>query len=145
MPNPIYDLNPVNWFQIYQDYRTWNTDGVAVEAIPPWDAGQSGSELLAVLVTTPSGRDTWRFGGWLTLKFNTGIDDPSAVTAESAQSYRLSLGEIKLLPVQRFSDIYTIRISPPYWLPDIETKIWAYIGEIIYPEIELLEQINAKV
>lgn len=144
MPNPTYELNPVNWFKIYEDYREWDVVDNVAKGIEDWEAGQAGAELLAIYVETPSGKESWRYGGSISISFPTGIDDPIAGNAVSSRSYRLKLNEVTLIDVKKYAPTYSLRMSVPYWLPDIRTKIWIYIGPINYPEISLLNTINSK-
>lgn len=146
MVNPIYQLNETNWELFYNETKARQTQGEVSFPIEPWELGLlADSELLAVYCSTESGGDNWRFGGYMSIGFSTGLTVGGLPDAESSQARRLQLNSLKLYQVQKYAAEYSIRFSVPYWMPDISIQVWQYTGSIIYPNIQLLETINAKV
>jgi hypothetical protein len=145
MPNPTYQLIADNWELFY--FETVSRPSAFPLPVENWTFSpslQSEAELLAIYAETPSGRESWKFAGYLNLKFPTGLTVGGLTDAESSISRPIPLNRITLFPVQKFSSSYGLEMSVPHWIPDIALNIWEYTGEIIYPEIALLNEINAK-
>ena len=146
MVDPVYQLNSDNWILFYSETRSRPETFPLPAKNWKFSPGlQSEADLLAVFCSTPSGADEWLFGGFLNISFPTGLSEGGVTDARSNQIRKLRLKEIRLFPVQKFSSSYALEFSIPYWLPDILIKVWEYSGSVTYPEIELLQEINAKV
>lgn len=146
MPNPQYQLNETNWELFYSETKYRATQGEVAIPIEPWKLGLlADSELLAVACQSKGAKDNWIYAGFMTLGFSTGLTVGGVADAESGTSRRLKLNQIQIFPVQKFAAEYSIAFSVPYWLPDITITVWQYIGAVVYPEITLLNEINAKI
>lgn len=146
MVNPVYQLNETNWELFYSETKSQVVNGEVKFPIDPWEVGLlADSELLAVYCETETGRDNWRFGGWIRVGFSTGLTIGGLPDSESSQARRLQLNAIKLFPVQKYAADYSIGFSVPPWMPDITIRVWQYIGPIVYPDFQLLQSIDSRI
>lgn len=146
MVDPVYQLNEDNWLLFYNE--TVARPNIFPLPLENWAFSpslQSEAELLAVYVDSPNGQDSWSFGGFLNIEFSTGLTVGGSTDAKSNTVRKLKLNEIQLFPIQKFSSSYGIEFSIPYWIPDINAYIWEYTGQVVYPNMQLLQEINAKV
>jgi hypothetical protein len=123
-----------NWEQIYETERA---------AQPVGDSGNfysigsieipilTTASALAVQTSTPTGRASWRVGGWLQLRLDLvgegGIRPPPLLLIDRKKVWLGIATLIRWQPIRANRD-YTLLFDVPDWFPDVKVIIWEYRG-----------------
>ena len=99
---------------------------------------------LAVQASTPTGRVSWRVGGWLQLRLDPvgegGISPPPVLLVDRQKVWLGVATLIRWQPI-RANSTYTLLFDVPDWFPDVKLVLWEYRG----PDGNLNERGNVSI
>ena len=87
------------------------------------------NNVVAVLVTSDSDPGTWRRGGYLKQKINTGIADGAVIDSYLTQEF-LQLRRINIIQLQRINGEFALEFAVPRWFKQVSVSVWQYTGTV---------------
>lgn len=144
--------NPNNWDLIWQGSFTAPSPPGGVDELEryyPLDAIPVpvllDNELIGVSAESSTAKNHWHFAGQIYQRINTGLlggGTPNAVTSVK----RLYLRQITFLKYSLdYGSTYSLLIKIPYWIRQIDLKVWGYIGPVTDSTEDKLTQILNEV
>jgi hypothetical protein len=100
--------------------------------------------VLACRIINSSAKSTWKFGGYLSQRFQIGSGGGvSALPEVDATSLRLRLNRSKLLIFPQYIDTYSLTYEPPTWFKNVQFSLWEYRGTVTDSIEELVNQVGS--
>lgn len=110
--------NASNWSLVYEETLTRQPGLFTMPIL-------LSSNIVAIVVTTPSPKPTWFTGAWVNQLIPTGLIDSS--TTWSIGSNRILLERNVLVFPQSLSN-YALQFSFPAYFPTVFLSVWEYTG-----------------
>lgn len=124
--------NPLNWSSI--DSKTINAvkitspDGVEsyIPINPQTIAVMTESSAVAIYVSTPSPKSTWKHGGFLGVNIFTGLAGQGGLCEISRHDLPLNKSKVIIIPSYSANKSFTFFV--PKWFKAVFWEIWEYTG-----------------
>jgi hypothetical protein len=130
---PILELqNSANWSRLW-DYSTMaapvpNQPGYTLEIPPIVVPFQLEGNIIAISATSATARPSWRFGGRVAKKIQTGITIGGIPDVTVSDGRKLYLNQINLFRFTPLTATYALEITPAFYLTQISLSLWVYTG-----------------
>lgn len=99
--------------------------------------------IIAIHASSFSAQENWKYAGSIYQKIQTGI-----TVGGSADSYLSShkfyLNQITICPLLQLDSSFALEIKIPYWIRDINLKVWQYTGPVMDSYINKFDSILEK-
>ena len=102
------------------------------------------SPIIAIYALSTSDPGTWRYGGRIRQRVNTGIAF-GGVYDGIVSERRFNLRRVNVLQFDPLVNGYALELIIPYWLRDIGFSIWEYVGLIEDTTETQLDDIETKI
>ena len=99
------------------DYRVMSGNPV-----PPYLSINLRKNILAVYVSSPTAKPTWKLAGWLNQVVTVGI--PVLNGQVNIGATHLLLRKTQLIELDQSFGSYQVFINFPYWLDTVEIALW---------------------
>lgn len=133
MSKPILELqNSSKWSRLWDFSVTAapvpNQPGYTLEIPPIVVPFLLENHIIAIAVTSSTAKPTWKVGGRIAKKIQTGITIGGSPDATISDARKLYLNQINLFRFTPYTANYALEITPAYYLTQASLSLWVYTG-----------------
>ncbi len=85
--------------------------------------------IIAIYASSTSARETWKYAGSIYQKIQTGIT-VGGTPDSYLTNHKFYLNQITICRQLQLDSSFAIEIRIPYWIRDIDLKVWQYVGTV---------------
>lgn len=131
MSTAILDLqNRANWQPFWSGERDsiLLADGSRVPLAPIEVPILFDNQIIAILCDSRTAKWSWKIGGNVSRKIQTGILFADRPETSIADNRVLKLFEFNLFRFEQLTSNYSLEIAPKFWIKDIILNVFIYTG-----------------